>query len=162
MAVKSKNSYQVALPTDREIVMTRMFNAPRELVFRAHVEPALVEQWWGLRSYTTHVEQLDARVGGKWRFVQRRADGSQEGFGGEFKEFMPPERFAWTFEWDGMPGHIGLEAYSFEERDGMTILTARSVFNTQEERDAVAASGMESGANESADRLDELLAKLQA
>ncbi len=162
MPAKSKNAYQVTLPTDREIVMTRVFNAPRELVFRAHFDPELVSQWWGLRSYTTHVEQLEARAGGRWRFVQRSADGKQEGFGGEFKEIVPPERFVWTFAWDGMPGHSVEETYSFEEQDGKTTLTVRSVYDTREERDGMVASGMEYGANESADRLDEVLAKLQA
>ncbi len=77
--------------------MTRVFDAPRELVFKAHVDPALIAQWWGLRSNTTIVDQLDARPGGKWRFVQRRPDGSEEGFRGEFREIVPPERFTWTF-----------------------------------------------------------------
>ena len=162
MVVKTKSAYKVTLPSDREIVMTRVFTAPRELVFKAHVDPTLIPQWWGLRSYTTIVDQLDARPGGKWRFVQRRADGSEEGFRGEFREINPPERFTWTFEWEGMPGHIGLETYTFEEHAGQTTLTATSVFNTAEERDGIIASGMEAGANESADRLEELLANLQA
>ena len=161
MVTKSKAAYQVTLPSEREIVMTRVFNAPRELVFRAHVEPALVAQWWGLRSNTTIVDRLEARPGGAWRFVQRRADGSEEGFRGEFREIVPPERFTWTFEWEGMPGHVGLETYVFEEHDGQTTLTATSYFNTLEERDGVIASGMEGGANESGDRLEELLARLQ-
>lgn len=159
---KSKSAYKITLPSEREIVMTRVFNAPRELVFQAHVDPMLVAQWWGLRDNQTIVDQLDARPGGKWRFVQRRADGSEEGFRGEFREIVPPERFTWTFEWEGLPGHVGLETYSFEEHAGQTTLTATSVFPTPEDRDGIIASGMESGANESADRLDELLARLQA
>ena len=162
MVAKSNSAYKVTLPSDREIVMTRVFDAPRELVFKAHVDPTLISQWWGLRSYTTLVDQMDARPGGKWRFVQRRADGSEEGFRGEFREIVPPERFTWTFEWEGLPGHVGVETYTFEEHAGKTTLTATSVFNTLEERDGVIASGMEAGANESADRLEELLASLQA
>jgi uncharacterized protein YndB with AHSA1/START domain len=162
MVAKSNSAYKVTLPSDREIVMTRVFNAPRELVFKAHVDPTLIAQWWGLRSNTTIVDQMDARPGGKWRLVQRRPDGSEEGFRGEFREIVPPERFTWTFEWEGMPGHVGLETYTFEEHAGKTTLTATSVFNTLEERDGVIASGMEAGANESADRLEELLASLQA
>jgi len=161
MTANTKAKYTVTLPSEREIIMTRVFNAPRELVFKAHIDPTLVAQWWGLRSYTTIVDQLDARPGGKWRFVQRRADGSEEGFRGEFREVVPPERFTWTFEWEGMPGHIGLETYTFEEQGGQTTLIATSTFNTREERDGVVASGMEAGANESADRLDELLESLQ-
>lgn len=162
MVTKSKSAYKITLPSDRELVMTRVFNAPRELVFKAHVDPTLIPQWWGRRDYTTIVDKLDVRPGGAWRFVQRRADGSEEGFRGEFREIVPPERFTWTFEWEGMPGHIGLETYTFEEHAGKTTLTATSVFNTLEERDGVIASGMEAGANESADRLEELLARLQA
>ena len=82
MVTKSNSAYQVTLPSDREIVMTRVFNAPRELVFKAHVDPTLIAQWWGLRDNTTIVDKLDARPGGAWRFVQRRADGSEEGFRG--------------------------------------------------------------------------------
>ena len=162
MVAKSNSAYKVTLPSDREIVMTRVFNAPRELVFKAHVDPTLIPQWWGLRAYTTIVDKLDARPGGAWRFIQRRADGSEEGFHGEFREIVPPARFTWTFEWEGMPGHVGMETYTFEEHAGKTTLTATSVFDTLEERDGVIASGMEAGANESADRLEELLASLQA
>ena len=162
MVTPSKSVYQVSLPSAREIVMRRVFNAPRALVFQAHVDPALVAQWWGPRAYTTTVEKLEARPGGAWRFVQRRADGSEEIFHGEFREFKAPERFTWTFEWDGMPGHVGLETHTFEEHAGQTTLTSTAFFNTQEERDGVLASGMEGGANESADRLEELLVRLAA
>jgi uncharacterized protein YndB with AHSA1/START domain len=162
MVAKSKSAYKVTLPSEREIVMTRVFNAPRELVFKAHVDPTLIAQWWGLRGNTTIVDQLDARPGGKWRFVQRRPDGSEEGFRGEFREIVPPERFTWTFEWEGLPGHVGVEKYTFQEHAGQTTLTTTSVFDTTEDRDGVIASGMEGGANESADRLEELLASLAA
>jgi len=162
MVAKSNSAYKVTLPSEREIVMTRVFNAPRELVFKAHVDPTLIPQWWGLRDNTTLVDKMDVRPGGVWRLVQRRADGSEEGFHGEFREIVPPERFSWTFEWEGMPGHVGVETYTFEEHAGKTTLTATSVFDTLEERDGVIASGMEAGANESADRLEALLASLQA
>jgi uncharacterized protein YndB with AHSA1/START domain len=162
MIAKSNSAYKVMLPSDREIVMTRVFNAPRELVFKAHVDPTLIPQWWGLRGNTTIVDKMDVRPGGVWRLVQRRADGSEEGFHGEFREIVPPERFTWTFEWEGMPGHVGLETYKFEEHAGQTTLIATSFFNTLEERDGVIASGMEAGANESGDRLEALLASLQA
>ncbi len=162
MIAKSNSAYKVTLPSEREIVMTRVFNAPRELVFKAHVDPTLIPQWWGLRGNTTIVDKMDVRPGGVWRLVQRRADGSEEGFHGEFREIVPPERFTWTFEWEGMPGHVGVETYTFEEHAGKTTPTATSVFDTLEERDGVIASGMEAGANESADRLEALLASLQA
>jgi uncharacterized protein YndB with AHSA1/START domain len=143
--------------------MTRTFNAPRELVFRAHMEPELVAQWWGWRSHTTTVEQLDARPGGKWRFVTRANDGSSAmACFGEFREVVAPERFTWTFGFDGLEGEPGVETYVFTEHEGKTTLAVTSYFNTKEERDGLIGSGMESGANESADRLEELLAKLQA
>lgn len=160
MVTRSKSAYKITLPSERQIVMTRVFNAPRELVFRAHVDPSLIAQWWGA---STIVDKLDVRPGGAWRFIVRRDDGSGEViFGGEFREIVPPERFSWTFGWEGMPGVPGLETYVFEEDAGKTTLTATAVFNTVEERDGVLASGMEAGANEQADRLEELLARLQA
>jgi len=150
------------LPSDREIMMTRTFTAPRELVFRALVDPELVPQWWGQRGSTTVVEALDARPGGKWRFVQQAPDGNEYGFRGEFREVTPPERIVWTFEFEGMPGHIVVETMSLTESGGKTTITTHSVFDTTEERDGMIQSGMEGGANESYDRLAELLATLTA
>jgi uncharacterized protein YndB with AHSA1/START domain len=163
MTTQTRPGYKISLPSDKELVMTRTFNAPRELVFRAHVEPALVSQWWGNDNYTTTVEQLDARPGGKWRFVSRANDGSSElAFFGEFREVAAPERFTWTFGFDGLEGDPVVETYVFTEHDGKTTLTATSHYATQEVRDGLFDSGMEVGANESGDRLDALLEKLQA
>lgn len=162
MTAQSKNAYTIALPSDKELVMTRVFNAPRELVFRAHTDPALVAQWMGWRNYTTIVAQFDARPGGKWRYVQRGPDGKEEGFHGEFREIVAPESFSWTWEYEGMPGHVLIEKYAFEEREGKTTLTATSTYDSKEDRDALIATGMEDGANETGDRLEELLARLQA
>ena len=150
------------LPSDREIMMTRTFTAPRELVFRALVDPELVPQWWGQRGSTTVVEALDARPGGKWRFVQQAPDGNEYGFRGEFREVTPPERIVWTFEFEGMPGHVVVETMTLTESEGKTTITTHSVFDTTEERDGMIQSGMEGGANESYDRLAELLATLTA
>jgi uncharacterized protein YndB with AHSA1/START domain len=148
------------LPSDHEIVMQRTFTAPRELVFRALTEPDLISQWWGMRTSTTVVEQLDARPGGKWRFVQQAPDGTEHGFRGEFREVTPPERIIWTFEYEGMPGHVVVETMSLAESGGKTTITTHSVFDTPEERDGMIQSGMEAGANETYDRLAELLATL--
>jgi uncharacterized protein YndB with AHSA1/START domain len=161
MSIETKSAYTTSLPSDTELVMTRTFNAPRELVFRAHLDPELVAQWWGWRRYTTIVEELDARPGGKWRFVQRAADGSFDmACFGEFREVLAPERFTWTFGFDGLTGEPGVETYAFTEHEGRTTLTVTSYFKTKEERDALNESGMEDGANESGDRLEELLARL--
>ena len=164
MTAQSKNAYKVTLPSDTELVMTRTFNAPRELVFRAHVDPALIPHWWGWRTYTTIVETLDARPGGKWRFVSRGPDGSEISFFGEYREVVAPERITWTFGYDGLPEGVepGQETFTFEEHDGRTTLTSYTRFKTKEERDGLLASGMEEGANESGDRMEELLARLQA
>jgi uncharacterized protein YndB with AHSA1/START domain len=164
MTAPSKNAYKVTLPSDTELVMTRTFNAPRELVFRAHVDPALIPQWWGWRTYTTTVETLDARPGGKWHFASRGPDGSVINFFGEYREVVAPERITWTFGYDGLPEGVepGEETYTFEEHDGRTTLTSYTRFKTKEERDGLLATGMEGGANESAERMDEMLARLQA
>src|SRR3954449_2472093 len=102
----SNHTLKVMTPSDREIVMTRAFDAPRALVFRAFTEPALIERWWGPRQYTTVVDKLELRVGGSWRFLNRGADGAEHAFHGEFREIVPPERIVWTFEYEGMPGHV--------------------------------------------------------
>ncbi len=163
MVAQSKSAYVITLPNERDLVMTRVFNAPRELVFRAHIDPTLIPQWWGPHGNTAIVEKLDVRPGGEWRFVLRSDDDSREiGFGGEFREIFAPEYFIWTFGFDGMPGEPGLEKYTFEEHDGRTTITSIGYFSSPEERAEVMASGMESGANEGADRLDALLARLQA
>jgi uncharacterized protein YndB with AHSA1/START domain len=164
MTIQSKNAYKVTLPSDTELVMTRTFDAPRELVFRAHVDPALIPHWWGWRTSTTIVETLDARPGGKWRFASRGPDGSVMSFFGEYREVVAPERITWTFGYDGLPEGVepGEETFTFEEHDGRTTLTSYTRFKTKEERDDLIASGMEEGANESGDRMEELLARLQA
>ena len=162
MTAQSKNVYALALPSDTELVMSRVFNAPRELLFRVHTDPALVSQWMGWRDYTTIVSQFDARPGGQWRYVQRGPDGKEEGFHGEFREVTAPESFSWTWEYEGMPGNILIEKYAFEEHDGKTTLTVTSTFNSKQERDDLIATGMEEGANETGNRLEELVARLQA
>jgi uncharacterized protein YndB with AHSA1/START domain len=151
----------VSLPSDREILITRVFDAPRELVFRAHTDPALIPLWWGPRSTTTIVDKMDVRPGGKYRFVHRSQDGSEYVFRGEFREIAPHERLVQTSELEGAPGVV-LETITLEEHNGKTTLTVLDVCSTKEDRDAVLASGMEGGLNESYDRLTELLAKQSA
>jgi uncharacterized protein YndB with AHSA1/START domain len=161
MSAKDSPAALLTILSDREVVLTRVFDAPRELVFRAHTDPDLIPQWWGLRSNTTVVEQMDVRSGGIWRFVQRDAQGNEFAFHGEYREVLPPERLINTFEFEGLPGHIILDTSVFEELpDGRTQLTATSLFATIVDRDGMINSGMESGSNESWDRLAELLATL--
>jgi uncharacterized protein YndB with AHSA1/START domain len=148
----------VAEPGSHAIVMTRDFDAPRELVFRALTDPALVSRWWGgPGNSTTIVDQMDVRKGGIWRYVERDADGNEYAFNGVYHEITAPERIVYTFEFEGMPGHVLLETVSLEEHDGKTTVTDLSVFQSIEDRDGMIQSGMESGANDSWDRLDELV-----
>jgi len=161
MSARNSSTSTLTMPSDREIVMSRVFDAPRELVFKAYTDPNLIPQWWGLRSSTTIVDKMDVRPGGVWRFIQRDANGNEYGFNGEYQEIVPPERLVNTFEWEGMPGHIIVDSATFEALpDGKTRLTVTSLFASVEDRDGMLASGMEGGANETWDRLAELLAKI--
>jgi uncharacterized protein YndB with AHSA1/START domain len=149
----------IAEPGKQEIVMTRVFDAPRELDFKAHTDPKLIPQWWGPRRFTTTVERMDAKMGGIWRFVQQDANGNEYAFHGVYHEVASPERLVQTFEFEGMPGHVLLETATFEEFEGKTKLTSRSVFQSVEDRDGMLQTDMEEGAAESWNRLAELLAK---
>jgi uncharacterized protein YndB with AHSA1/START domain len=150
---------KVSAQGDREIVTERVFNATRERVFQAYVDPELIPQWWGRREDTMTVDKLDVREGGDWRFVTDGPDGTHA-FRGTFRAIEPPERVEQTFEWEGMPGHIVVETATFEDLgDGRTKVSTRSRFDTTEERDGMLASGMEIGMGESYEKLDELLAK---
>jgi uncharacterized protein YndB with AHSA1/START domain len=140
--------------------MVRVFDAPRELVFEAHTKCEHLKQWWGLKTSELVVCDLDFRVGGKYRFVERQTDGSEDAFHGEFREIVRPERIVQTFEYEGMPGHISVDTMVLEERDGKTTLTGTSLFSSKEDRDGMAASGMEVGANESYDSLAEYLKEM--
>lgn len=154
------NRLSVALPTDQEIVMTRDFAAPRKLLFRAYTDPQLIPRWWGLRNHTTTVDRMDVKPGGVWRFVCRDSEGNEFAFNGVYREVVPPEKLVYTFEFEMMAGHVMTESITFQEQDGKTRVTTRSAFASKEDRDGMIASGMEQGANESCDRLEELLATL--
>lgn len=156
MAASNSSTLTVTLPSDREIAMTRVFNAPRRLVFEAHSTPEHVRSWWGRNgSNSMPVCEMDFRPGGRYRYVLREADGTEFGFRGEYREIAPPERIVWTFEFEGMPGHISVETLVFEEHDGKTTLTGTSVFDSVEDRDGMLQSGMEEGAKATWDNLAE-------
>jgi uncharacterized protein YndB with AHSA1/START domain len=152
-------STTVAARDDREIVSEREFDAPRERVFAAFTDPAMIPRWWGPRDVITTVDTMDVRPGGAWRFVCRNADGGEDGFRGTYREVTPPERVVQTFEWEGMPGHVLVETATFEDLGERTKVVTVSLFHTSEERDGMLASGMERGLTESHERLDELLAR---
>ena len=161
MTGKTDTATTFTTPSDREISMTRVFDAPRELVYQAHTDPNHIAQWWGPRRLTTTIDTLDVRPGGAWRFVQRDQEGNEYAFRGEFREVVPPERLVFTFEFEGMPGHILQQTITFEEDNGKTTVSSTALFASAEDRDGMLESGMESGATESWDRLAELLERLQ-
>ena len=147
--------------SERELVTTHTFDAPRELVWRAWTDPELIPRWWGPRYLTTTVETMDVRPGGRWRFVQRDAKGNEYGFHGEYREVVPPRRLVGTFEYEGMPGHVLVETAIFEEIRGKTKLTQNSLFENVEDLEAMLASGMEEGAAETMERFTELVTEMQ-
>jgi uncharacterized protein YndB with AHSA1/START domain len=147
----------VTTPSDREIRIERVFNAPRERVWRAFTDPALVAQWWG-RGNKLVIERMEVERGGRWRFVEHAPDGVH-GFEGRFREVTPPERLVQSFEWDGMPGYVLIETTVFEHLgDGRTRVVSTSLFHTTEERDGM--MGMEQGLAQSYAALDRLLERL--
>ena len=141
------------------ITITREFDAPRDLVFRAHVDPDLLVQWLGPRDLTTTIDRYDTRDGGTWRYVQKDADGNEYGFHGVFHGTPSPDAIVQTFEFEGVPGHVMLDTTTLEQRDGRTLMRTVSSFQSVEDRDAMIASGMERGVRDSGDRLEELLAR---
>ena len=138
----------VTTPTDREIRIERVFDAPRDRVFATYTDPALIPEWWGPRGTTTIVDEMDVRTGGDWRFVMRNSDGSETGFRGTYREVTPPERIVQTFEWEGMPGHVSVETASSRTSATARRSSTTSIFHTTEERDGMLGSGMEGGMNE--------------
>lgn len=149
----------VADPNLPTIVITREFDAPPERVFRAYTEPELVARWLGPRRLTMRIDKYDARTDGSYRYVHVDEDGTEYGFRGVFHEVRPSERIVQTFTYEGYPDGVSLETATFEDLDGRTRVTTTSVVDSVEGRDAIIASGMESGLRESYDRLEELLSE---
>jgi uncharacterized protein YndB with AHSA1/START domain len=145
-------------PNSQEIVMTRVFDAPRERVFEAYVNADQVEKWWGGKLFKTTIDKFDARTGGEWRMVQTD-DNGEYAFHGSFHEVAPHERIIQTFEFEGMPepGHVALETAKFEDEDGKTRVTTTSVFQSVTDRDGMIEAGMETGASSAWDALAEMV-----
>ena len=150
----------VTTPTERELVMTRVFNAPRQLVFDALTKPELLRRWYGPAGWSMVVCEIDLRVDGAWRFVSRRPDGKQIGQRGVYREIAAPERLVNTESWeDWNPGEL-LVTTILVEHAGTTTLTMTSLFPSQEVRDMLIKSGMTSGAAETYDKLAACLASM--
>jgi uncharacterized protein YndB with AHSA1/START domain len=162
MAVNDTSALAVTLPSDREIVLTRELDAPRDLVFEAWSKPEHLAHWWGRLGSTLPVCEMDFRPGGAWHFVERDATGNEFGFRGEYRDIVRPERIVQTFEFEGMPGHISHETIVFEDLGGRTRLVNTSVFDSVEDRDGMLQSGMEEGAAELFIRLAEYLRSMAA
>lgn len=153
----------IAEPGRQELFMVYELDAPRELVYKVMTEPALAGDWRGPADLTTKVEMMDVRPGGQWRMVQRDPQGKEYAFHGVYHTLKFPERIISTFEWEAMPGHVLLETYSFEELPGnRTRVTDQAVFQSVADRDGMLATGMETGAVEMVERLNDLLTRVAA
>jgi uncharacterized protein YndB with AHSA1/START domain len=147
-------------PSDREIEMTRLFDAPRQLVFDAFTNPAHVPHWFGPRGWSVPVCEIDLRQGGSWRYVLSGPEGEEMGMSGVYKEITPPERIVTTESFDDYPGE-SLNTLTLTEEDGKTRYTVTVLYADTETRDAVLASGMSEGAAETLERLAEHLEALE-
>jgi len=143
------------------IDISREFDAPRELIFRAHTEPALVRQWLGGGTYEMVIDRWEARDGGAWRYVHRDGEGNEYGFHGVFHGAPTVDNMVQTFEFEGAPGHVSLDAMTLEEHDGRTTVRIHSTFQSVEARDAMVESGMAEGMNAGYAKLDALLEQLK-
>ncbi|OGO29831.1 MAG: ATPase [Chloroflexi bacterium RBG_16_54_18] len=148
-----------AEPGKHEIVITRLFDTSPERLFKVMTDPTLIPRWWGPRRLTTTVDRMDLRKGGLWRFINRDVEGTEFAFNGVYHHIAPPEQLVYTFEFEGLPGHILLETVTLTAMDGKTLLTDSSIFQSVQDRDGMLMSGMESGAAETMERLAELLQK---
>ena len=159
--MSSKNKTIVtAEPGKQELFIVREFDAPRELVFKAHIDPKLYVQWLGPHGYEMILETFEPVSGGKYRYIHKDKDGNEYGFHGTFHA-MSLESMIQTFEFEGYPGHVSLDFMVLEELPGnRTKATIHSVFQSVADRDGIVQSGMERGVREGYERLDEILTKM--
>ena len=161
MSVTSSGSAILTLPTDEQILITREFDAPKHLVFKAWTTPELVKRWWAGRRGTVTVAEIDLRVGGAWRYVLIADGGFEVGFHGEYREIAPNERIVSTEIYEAMPdGDPAVITTTFSEVDGRTTLTLLTEVTTKEVRDMIIESGMEGGVQEGMDIVEEIAKEL--
>jgi uncharacterized protein YndB with AHSA1/START domain len=160
----TKGSAVLTLPSETEILMVRSFDAPKELVYKAYTTPELVKRWWGGRRGEVHTAEIDLRVGGKWRYAMTAEGGFEVAFNGEYRELVPNERIVHTELFEAMPeAGYAVVTTTFEEPEpGRTTLSMLTKVDTQEVRDGIIASGMEGGAQEGLDILEEIAIELRA
>jgi len=166
-AATSSGTAKVTLPADDQILITREFNAPRHLVYKAWTTPELVRQWWHAKRGEVTVAEIDLRVGGRWRWVMVTPDGFEVGFHGEYREIVPDERLVTTEVYEGIPVPEGeseegaLNTLSLTEADGRTTLSLLVQHASQESRDMHINSGMEDGLQDALDLVEELAVSLR-
>jgi uncharacterized protein YndB with AHSA1/START domain len=164
MAVTSSQTATVTLPTDEQILITREFDAPRHLVYKAWTTPELVKRWWNAKRGEMTVAEIDLRVGGRWRYVMVTDDGFEVAFHGEYREIVPNERIVTTEVYEGVPEAeeaAVLNTLTFAEADGRTTLTNLVQAPSKEIRDAIIDSGMEAGMQDAMDLLEEVAVSLR-
>ncbi len=160
MAATARHSAVVTLPTDTQILITREFDAPRHLVFRAWTTPELIARWWNARRGEVTVAEVDLRVGGRWRYAMIADGGFEVAFHGEFREVVPNERIVRTEVYEAFPEAPALSTETFTESDGRTTLTLLVDHELKEHRDAHVESGMEDGLQDALDLLEGITASL--
>ena len=159
MSAKNKTKI-TAEPGKQELFITREFDAPRELVFKAHADPNLFVQWLGPRGYEMILETFEPVSGGAYRYIHRNQTGNEFAFHGTFHE-MSLERMVQTFEFEGYAGHVSLDSMTLEELpNNRTKITIQSVFQSVSDRDGIIQNGMERDINDEYDKLDEIMALL--
>ncbi len=161
MTVTSSQSAKVTLPADDQILITREFDAPKHLVYKAYTTPELVKRWWHANRGRVTVAEIDLRVGGKWRYAMVTEDGAEVAFHGEYREIVPNERIVSTEVYEGAPGAAALNTITFDEDDGRTTLTVLTEFPSKQSRDAALDSGMEAGMEDAYDLLEEVAVSLR-
>ena len=159
----NSDTFKLTTPSDREITITRLFDAPRQLVFDAMTIPEHVRRWWGILDdkHSVTVCEIDLRVGGAWRFVGRGPEGEIPAFYGVYREIAPPERLVYTEIFEPFPDAESIVTQLLTEEGGKTRLTVTSLYPSLDVREMVLKTGMEKGAALSYDRLDEVASRLQ-
>jgi uncharacterized protein YndB with AHSA1/START domain len=163
VAVSRKGSAKVTLPADTQILITREFAAPKNLVYRALTTPELVKRWWSAKRGAVTIAEIDLSVGGKWRYVMSTEDGFEVAFHGEYREIVPNERIVSTEAYEGAPdpdGNAALNTVTLTERDALTTMTVLVQCPNKEVRDMIIDSGMEAGMQDAYDLLEEVAISL--
>ena len=160
MPLTSSGTAKVSLPTDDQILITREFNAPRHLVWKAWTTPELVKRWWHANRGEVTVAEIDLRVGGTWRYVSLTPDGVEVAFHGEYLEIVPEERLVSTEVYEGYPDAQAIDTLTLTEATGRTTLTVLVQHSSKEHRDAHIESGMEPGMQDALDLLEQVAVSL--